>query len=153
MTKFMCLNFMLAVFICLTFIATLIMGCSLYFRLRRGSDTSNAEVSLAAEYKTFIDLALGENAAARLVPAKSNTVLIQAKDAQGICSYSLSKVQGKVIVVWSWNSANFGKRGKEWSFSDTHDQARMYLEIKKTLDAYVTSLYQQHNLVAPASRA
>jgi hypothetical protein len=145
-------QFMLLVFICLTFLATLILGCFLYFRLRRNSDNASTEVSLMVQYKTFIDLALSENAGARLMPAKSNTVLIQAKDVQGITTFSLSKVQGKIIVVWGWSSPNFGKRGKEWSFSDKHDQANMYLEVKKTLDTYLTSLYHQHNLTAPANK-
>jgi hypothetical protein len=143
---------MLLIFICLTFLATLLLGFFLYFRLRRTTDNASTEVSLMVQYKTFIDLLLSENAGARLMPAKSNTVLIQTKDAQGASTFSLSKVQGKVIVVWGWNSPNFGKRGKEWSFSYTHDQASMYLEIKKTLDTYLTSLYQQHNLIAPANK-
>jgi hypothetical protein len=138
---------MLLIFIISTLLLTLFLGLFFYFRLRRANNNSLVEEEiLLVHYKTLIDLILAENMGARLVPAKVNSIRIHAKGPQGSNSLSLTKVQGKMIVVWTWISAEFGERGKEWSFAYDHDQASMYREIKHSCDAYKASLFQKYNL-------
>jgi hypothetical protein len=140
---------MLLIFIAFTVLLTFSAGLALYFRLRRPAGKSNSDTGILLQYKTLIDLALTEHPGSRLSQTKTNTFLIHKKDHQVSDSLSVTKVQGRIIVVWTWISPEFGKRGKEWSFEHDNNQVQMYSKIKQSRDAYLTSLYQQRNLAVP----
>ena len=58
-------------------------------------------------------------------------------------SYHFSEVDNRLIIVWTLESKQHGKRGKEWSFSTSFDQKLMYNEIIEDLGVYNRVLHRE----------
>ncbi len=123
-----------------------VVGIVIYFRLRNTEATAVSKTGISTDYKTFIDLLLSSNPSVHVHMLKENS--LQVKDSA--LSFSLTKVEGRMIIVWTWISPQFGKRGKEWSFALHYDQFRMYTEIEEEIATYKSSLYQKYNLNFPS---
>jgi len=126
------------IIICASFFLS--VGSLVYFKTRR--KVSQAKDILGNKYDRLRNL-LRENLQVTSEKYASKTLALNVADKQDVHTYALTEVDDRLIVVWTLNSAAFGKRGKEWSFNTTYSQEKMFEEIVADIDNYKKMLYRE----------
>ncbi len=127
----------------------LVVGYFVQVRLKRSA--INSESDMLIKYKVFIDLALAQGKTSRIERLKTNSLSIRTSSHKTSSVFSISEVNNRMIIVWTWSDNGLGRRGKEWSFPNTYDQKKMFDEVLEDVLSYQISTYQQHNMRMPAS--
>jgi hypothetical protein len=121
-------------------IITGVIGTLIYFSLRKGSQ--NIENVINQKYGTLLNLLKQEQ---QVVYEKQNSksTVIKIRENRDFQQYTLTEVDGRLIVVWTFESVSHGKRGKEWSFNPGTDQLTVFQEIKNGLADYRKNLHRE----------
>jgi hypothetical protein len=123
----------------------LLITLPFYINMRKNSKDAFEESGISLNYKTLINELLSQDKTAYIEKAKVNSVNIRTSGAKDAPVFSLTEVQSRIIIVWTWSAAGFGRRGKEWSFPDSYDQEKIYEEIQEDIVNYQISVYHKHN--------
>jgi len=118
----------------------------IYFLVIRNKKAGlHADNDILVKYKEFIDLSLEQGKTSRLERIKSNSLSIRTSSHRSASVFSLTEVNGRIIIVWTWSDSGFGRRGKEWSFPANYNQKKMFDEVVEDVLSYQIATYQQHN--------
>lgn len=126
--------------------AFVVAGLS-YLVMRRRSHKKKVKPSdsgVYANYSILIDRFLQQYKTARIDGLKVNSLSIRTSKAVNAPVFSLTTVQDRIIIVWTWTDSGLGRRGKEWSFPDYYNQISMFEEIKADVTTYQIAVYQKH---------
>jgi hypothetical protein len=118
----------------------------IYFLVIRNKKAHlHADNDILVKYKEFIDLSLEQGKTSRIERIKSNSINIRTSSHKSASVFSLTEVNGRTIIVWTWFNSGFGRRGKEWSFPANYSQKKMFDEVLEDVLSYQIATYQQHN--------
>ncbi len=112
------------------------------FVLVRKNKKNDKSSKLTSHYQTLINL-LTEGAVSIETKIGTRSVKILFSKNKERHSFHFSEVDNRLIVVWTLDSKQHGKRGKEWSFSMSFDQNLMFNEINEDLGVYNKVLYRE----------
>ena len=104
---------------------------------------------MLVKYKIFIDEALAQGKTSRIERLKANSLSIRTSSHKNASVFSLTEVNGRIIIVWTWSDSSLGRRGKEWSYPETYDQKKMFDEVVEDVINYQTATYQKYNQTVP----
>ncbi len=96
-----------------------------------------------ANYSLLIDGFLQQYKTARIDGLRVNSLSIRTSKSANAPVFSLTTVQDRIVIVWTWTNSGLGRRGKEWSFPDYYDQTKMLEEIKDDVTTYQIEVYQK----------
>jgi hypothetical protein len=108
-------------------------------RTKKKADKSSR---LSIVYRELMQL-LSSGASALELKTGTRSVKLSFVLAKEKHSYHFSEVDNRLIIVWTLESKQHGKRGKEWSFSTGFDQKLMFNEIKEDLGVYNRVLHRE----------
>lgn len=120
------------------------LGYLVYRSLSQKPSVKPSDSGVYEHYPVLIDKFLQQYKTARMEALKVNSLSIRTSSAAKSPVFSLSIVQDRIIIVWTWTDSGLGRRGKEWSFPDYYDQTKMFEEIKEDVTAYQIAVYQKH---------
>lgn len=122
-----------------------------FFQIRRKKGLSHSENEILTKYKVFVNLALSQGRTSRLERIKANSLSIRTSNLKTANVFSLTEVEERIIIVWTWPDSGFGRRGKEWSFPNNYDQKKMFDEVLEDVFSYQKATYQKYNQQVPIS--
>jgi hypothetical protein len=128
---------MLGIFTILLILAGVSAAFFYFFLKKKNERVPNG---MSQRYETLRDL-LREGKLPVSEKMHHHSLHFKIKADKELFSYSLSEVDGRLIVVWTLDSKIHGKRGKEWSFKIDYDQSRMFEEIKNDVSDYRKRLH------------
>lgn len=131
-------------------VTLLILGLLFLFQMNRNKPAFGNTSDIYNKYKVFIELALAQGKTSRIERLRTNSLSIKTSNLKNASVFSLTEVENRIIIVWTWSDHSFGRRGKEWSFPDNYDQKKMFDEILEDVLAYQLTTYQKHNQHMPA---
>lgn len=113
------------------------------FVLVRKKNKNDKSSKILSHYQTLINL-LTHDAASLEHKIGSRSLKIMFMRNKERHSFHFSEVDNRLIVVYTLESKQHGKRGKEWSFSKDFDQQLMFNEINEDLGVYNKVLYREN---------
>lgn len=108
----------------------------------RNQKKADKSSRLSTEYSELMQL-LSSGASSLEVKTGTRSVKLSFVVDKEKHSYHFSEVDNRLIIVWTLESKQHGKRGKEWSFSTGFDQKLMYNEINEALGVYNRVLHRE----------